>query len=292
MDIWRCGVVAQPIESLLRNGLQQAAVHWLPEQPAGQFLADPFGWPMGSALHVFVERFDYRTRHGVIDRLTLDDSGRVMESRPALREAWHLSYPLVFEGEGATWMLPESFRGERLTLYRGDAALDNWRSELPIELDRVPVDATPLWHAGRWWMFYSPADTKLTRFSHLHVAWAERLAGPWHAHPRNPVRVDASSSRPGGRAVVVDGRILLPVQDCSRTYGGGIRPLWIDRLDERTFEASAGAVLSLPATAGVYGDGMHTLSGSGAWTVFDVKRVDRSGRGWWFDLQRWLQASA
>lgn len=290
MDIWRCGVFAQSIDSLLREGAQPI-VHWLPEQPAGQFLADPFGWQAGSLLHVFVERFDYRSRHGVIDRLTLDQRGELLESRPALREPWHLSYPVVFEGEGAVWMLPEAFRGQRLTLYRGDAAMEQWRTEFTIELDRVPVDATPLWHGGRWWLFYSPADTKVTRKSHLHVAWAERLAGPWHAHPGNPVRVDMSSSRPGGRAVVIDGRIFLPVQDCSRTYGGAIRPLWIDRLDESRFAATVGAVLPLPASAGIYSDGMHTLSACGDWTVFDVKRVDRSGRGWWFDLHRWLRPS-
>ena len=291
MDIWRCGVIAQPLEHLL-NTDGQSAVHWLPEQPAGQFLADPFGWQAGSLLQVFVERFDYRTRHGVIERLTLDHSGRLLETRTALHEPWHLSYPLVFEGEGAVWMLPESHHARRLTLYRADAALEHWNAELQIQLDRVPVDATPLWHDGRWWMFYSPADTKLTRFSHLHVAWAQRLAGPWHAHPLNPVRVDIRSSRPGGRAVLINGRILLPVQDCSRTYGGAIRPLWIERLDERRFESSVGAALPLPASAGIYRDGMHTLSACGAWTLFDVKRVDRSGRGWWLDLQRWLRASA
>src|SRR5690349_19483814 len=128
MDIWRCGVFAQSIDSLLREGARPV-VHWLPEQPAGQFLADPFGWQAGSLLHVFVERFDYRSRHGVIDRLTLDHRGELLESRPALREPWHLSYPVVFEGEGAVWMLPEAFRGQRLTLYRGDAAMEQWRTE-------------------------------------------------------------------------------------------------------------------------------------------------------------------
>ncbi|MEJ0100751.1 MAG: formyl transferase [Pseudomonadota bacterium] len=287
MDIWRCGFIARPLQQLL-GGWPDAVVHWFPEQPAGRFLADPFGWQQGETLHVFAEALDYRSHHGTIERWSFDSSGRLLESRPALREAWHLSYPLVFEAEGAVWMLPEAHRSGTLTLYRGDDKLERWQPETSITLDAAPVDATPLWHAGRWWLFYTPAGPKP---QHLHVAWSGRLTGPWHAHPLNPVRVDAAGARPAGRAVIIDGRIMLPVQDCTSTYGGAVRPLWIDRLDEREFSASLAAPLALPPGAGNYRDGMHTLSASGDWTVFDVKRVDRSGRGLLYDLQRYMRPS-
>jgi hypothetical protein len=289
MDIWRCGFVAQPIEALLAGWPDAAHVHWFPEQPPGRFLADPFGWQQGDTLHVFAEALDYRTRHGTIERWSFDATGRLLEARPALRENWHLSYPLVFEAEGAVWMLPEAHRSGGLTLYRGDDALEHWQPEVQIVLDAAPVDATPLWHEDRWWLFYTPAGLSPPR---LHVAWAQRLTGPWHPHPLNPVRIDATAARPAGRAVVLGGRVMLPVQDCSETYGGAVRPLWIERLNEREFSASASAALTLPPGAGVYHDGMHTLSACGDWTLFDVKRVDRSGRGLLFDLQRWLRPSA
>lgn len=288
MDIWRCGFIAQPVESVLAGWSNTAAIHWFPEQPRGTFLADPFGWQQGDTLHVFAEHMDYRSHHGTIQRWSFDAAGRLLEARPVLREPWHLSYPLVFAAEGATWMLPEANRSGGLTLYRGDAVLEHWRPELRITLDAAPVDATPLWHQGRWWLFYTPAGHKPAR---LHVAWAERLSGPWHVHPRNPVRIDQAAARPGGRAVVVDGRVMLPVQDCSSTYGGAVRPLWIERLDEGEFIAAPAAPLPLPPGAGIYGEGMHTLSGCGAVTLFDVKRVDRSGRGWLYDLRRWLRPS-
>jgi YD repeat-containing protein len=243
-------------------------------------------------VHVFVERYDYRDRHGFIERYTLDADGRLQDVRLALRERWHLSYPQVFEGEGAVWMLPEAHHSGGLTLYRADALLETWQPAARIALDRVAVDATPLWHRDRWWLFYSPADTKTTRRSHLHVAWAARLEGPWHPHPGNPVRIDAASARPGGTAVQIGERILLPVQDCTRTYGGATRPLWISRLDETGFEAACGEPLSLPASAGRHRDGMHTLSACGDWTLLDVKYVDRTGRGWLYGLRRLLGPSA
>ncbi len=288
MDIWRCGFAARPLEQLLNGWPEAAAIHWFPEQPPGRFLADPFGWQQGATLHVFAEALDYRSHHGTIERWSFDHAGQLIESRPALREAWHLSYPLVFEAEGAVWMLPEAHRSGTLTLYRGDDALERWQPETRITLDAAPVDATPLWHADRWWLFYTPAGPKPPR---LHVAWSERLTGPWHTHPANPVRIDAAGARPAGRAVVIDGRVMLPVQDCSTTYGGAVRPLWIDHLDERGFSASLAAPLALPPGAGIYRDGMHTLSACGPWTVFDVKRVDRSGRGLLYDLQRYMRPS-
>jgi hypothetical protein len=61
-------------------------------------LADPFGWQEAGVLHLFAERYDYGTRHGVIDRLALDASLQVIDTQRCLREPWHLSYPLVFAG--------------------------------------------------------------------------------------------------------------------------------------------------------------------------------------------------
>jgi len=286
-DIWRCGVVAEPIDMLLSRGRIDGPVAWLDEEPAFQFLADPFGWrDEEGLLHVFAEHYDYRTRHGTIEALVFDDAMRLLSRHPCLKEPWHLSYPQVFAAEGAVWMLPEAHRSGALTLYRDRGGVRDWQAECRIELDSVPVDASILRHRDRWWLFYSPATNKVTKQSHLHIAWADRLCGPWTVHPANPVRVDRRSARPGGTPVVIGDRIMLPVQDCSATYGGALRPLWIDRLDEREFHAEVGDSLGLPASAGAYRDGMHTLTACGDITLFDVKRIDTSLPGLALDLRR------
>ncbi|WP_173012725.1 formyl transferase [Niveispirillum sp. SYP-B3756] len=285
-DIWRCGIIDRPVEQVLRQGLADQPVHWLPEEPRFHFLADPFPWRQDGQLHLFAEAYDYSSRHGTIDLLTLDADFRLLERRPCLAEPWHLSYPTVFAADGAVWMLPEAHRSGRLYLYRMRDGLHDWVREAEIGLDRVPVDATPLYHEGRWWLFYSPADRRETRMGHLHVAWAERITGPWYPHPGNPVRIDMASSRPGGTAVLIDGRIMLPTQDCSHTYGGALRPLWIDRLDETGFTATSGAPLVVPASAGRYREGFHTLSSGAGVTVIDVKYIDRSLAGLWLELRR------
>lgn len=288
-DIWRCGLIASPIPSIVTEGQIAGPVTWLTEEPSFQFLADPFGWwREDGLLDVFVEHYDYRTRHGTIQALTFDSALQLVDRRSCLSEPWHLSYPQVFAGEGAVWMLPEAHRSGRLTLYRAHGELTDWRPECTIPLDCVPVDATILRREGRWWLFYSPATSKMTKIAHLHVAWADRLCGPWTPHPGNPVRVDRRSARPGGTPVVIGERIMLPVQDCTATYGGAIRPLWIDTLDDARFEAQVGEALALPNTAGAYRDGMHTLSACGDITLFDVKRVDTSLHGLVLDVRRML----
>lgn len=286
-DIWRCGIVDAPIETVIADGGILKSVRWIDEEPDFQFLADPFGWRDDAGrLHVFAEHYDYRTRHGTIQSLIFDDHFRLLERRPCLIEPWHLSYPQIFAADGAMWMLPEAHRSGGLTLYRAHGDLADWRAECRIDLDCVPVDASILHHQDKWWLFYSPATSKQTKVSHLHLAWAESLCGPWTAHPNNPVRIDRSSARPGGTPVTIGSRIMLPMQDCTATYGGAIRPLWVDRLDEQRFEASVGEALLPPISAGAYRDGMHSLTACGDVTLFDVKRIDTSLRGLALDFRR------
>ncbi|CDO35447.1 hypothetical protein SAMN06295987_104149 [Novosphingobium mathurense] len=278
----------QPVEAVLESGIAADKVRWLGAEPEFTFLADPFGYRFGDHLHLFAEQYDYRTRHGVIERLTFDGGFDLVERKLVLREPWHLSYPFVFEGEGATWMLPEAHRSGRLTLYRACGELEDWRAECEIALDCVPVDASILRYRDRWWLLYSSAASKADKLGSLHVAWAETLCGPWTPHPGNPVRLDRASSRPGGTPVLLGDRIMLPVQDCVRTYGAAIRPLWIDRLDENGFQAEAGTPLTVPADAPQPCEGMHTLTACGDVTLFDVKTVDRSLAGLALDLRRSL----
>jgi hypothetical protein len=285
-DLWRIGIVPLTLETILADGgFGNGAVRWLNEPAGLRFDADPFGLWHADRLHLFVEAFDYRDRIGRIDVLTFDRALNPIGRRIVLTEPWHLSYPYVFRADGGIYMLPEAHRSGRLTLYRADAFPDDWRPVAEIVLDVVPVDATPLFHERRWWLFYSPAAPRGAAMEHLHAAFADSPSGPWTPHPDNPVRRSRDSSRPGGTPCVIDGRIVLPVQDCSATYGRAIRPLTISMLSPERFEAQVGAPLEPPPCAGIYRDGLHTLSSCGAVTLIDVKRVERSALRRWHDLR-------
>lgn len=266
-DIWRIGAVRAPLDDVLRGGLHGREIAWLAGTPALSFLADPFGIWRDGLLHVFAEAYDYRDRHGTIDALTFDPELRLLERRRVLAEPWHLSYPFIVETDGEIYMLPEAFKSGGLTLYRAADFPHRWEPVQRITLDQTPIDATPAFHNGLWWLFYTPATTRVAKVSALHAAFAPRIIGPWTPHPMNPVRFDASSSRPGGTPLVRDGALVIPMQDCRKTYGGAIRPLTITALTPQTFAATAGEVLTAEEA-----DGFHTVSAAGDMTLIDVKR--------------------
>jgi hypothetical protein len=277
LDIWRVGVAEAPIAEIARGGFPpDALIHWLPEEGRLKFLADPFGvWAEGRLL-LFAEAYDYRTRRGVIELVELDADFSIAARSVVLREPWHLSYPQVVETEGAWWMIPEAHRSGVLTIYRAAAFPHRWDPVVRLDLDTAAIDPTPFRYDGLWWLAYSPTGPQRWKQGRLHFAFAERLAGPWRTHPRNPVHIDLRSSRPGGTVWLENGLPHLPVQDCSSTYGGAIRVLKIMELTPRRFEAEATAPLAAPASVGAYRQGLHTLSACGPTTLFDVKRVARS----------------
>ncbi len=78
---------------------------------------------------------------------------------------------------------------------------------------------------------------------------------------------------------------MLPVQDCSQTYGGGIRPLWFDVLTPDRVVCNPGPQLPIPRAFAPFTEGLHTLSAAGAVTLIDVKRTELSLHGLGIEIQ-------
>ncbi|MGG6429259.1 glucosamine inositolphosphorylceramide transferase family protein [Acetobacter ghanensis] len=288
-DIWRVGIVNSPMHTILERGsLEDMPVVWTPPMRRFCFRADPFGLWRDGKLHVFVEDYDYRVRVGSIDVFIYDAAFNLLEQRKALQTPWHLSYPYIFEAEGETWMLPEAHHSGRLTLYRSVRFPDQWEETAVIPLgEDIAVDATPFFHDGLWWLFYTPAMRPPAPVGELHLAYAPTLLGPWTRHHANPVRLDSASTRPGGTPCVLNGKVVLPVQDCTYTYGGAIRPLTFDELTPERVRTHAGSPIRRPASYAPYAEGMHTLAAVGDVTLIDTKYTDLSARG--IGLQAWRE---
>lgn len=285
-DIWQAGILHAPIAKLLDGAaLRQVPITWLPEQPSYCFLADPFGVARAGQLHVFVEYYDYRDKHGVIHYYTYDRTFTLVDQGCALRAAHHVSYPQIIEDDGEIYMLPEAYRSGKLTLYRAKQFPRTW--EPVCDLLTLPaIDASVIKHNEMWWMFYALPGAGNRAMRELHVASATKLTGPWTPHPQNPVRTALDSARPGGQPFVSDGRVYLPTQDCTDTYGGAVTLLRLDELSTTDVKASAQRHI-VPTTINTpVSDGLHTLSACGDVTLFDVKRIDRSSIRILIDLQR------
>jgi hypothetical protein len=94
------------------------------------------------------------------------------------------------------------------------------------------------------------------------VFFAPSVEGPWTPHPMNPIVIDRRLARPGGAFVRSGGRILLPVQDGTEGYGGGLGLSELLALDANTVR------LSEP----------RPISPSGDWPYPRIHTLNRAGR--------------
>lgn len=297
-DFWQVGIVPLPLHDMNARSLQAVRdrITWLPDAGRWRYLADPFGLVRGDALHVFVEAYDYRIKRATIERheFGLADL-RWRGQATVLDKPFHLSYPQVFEHEGETWMVPETYQAGEIALYRAaDESLNHWERECAL-IGGVPgADASVIEHDGRWWMFYTIVGAGARDQRELHVAHAPALAGPWTPLATNPVRVNREGARPAGRPFVgSDGVLVLPVQDSSTGYGGATRLLRFPVLTPERVDIDAGAErLTGDLVSATHTAGLHTLSGCGDYTLIDVKRIDRSRGRQWLDFKRRLRRLA
>lgn len=271
-EIWRVGVVKAPIERIADAGsLDGFNVKWIEAERSLCFLADPFGLWRDGRLYLFAEAYDYRTRRGNIVAYVLDADLNVLEQRTVLDEPWHLSYPNVFEADGEIWMLPEGYKSGTLSLYRAVEFPWQWEKVPEFSFPCAAIDPSPLYADDRWWMFYTPPAPKAARTSALMLATAPHLFGPWENVSAEAIRVDKSGARMGGTPFRHRGKLVLPTQDCSQSYGGALRLLEMSEASLRAPSLVAGAHLQAPADGAPYVQGLHTLSAAGDVTLIDTR---------------------
>ena len=115
--------------------------------------------------------------------------------------------------------------------------------------------------------FASVAEEGTSSWDTLALFHAPRLAGPWTAHPANPVLVDAATARPAGMMFTRDGALLRPAQDCTAGYGSALTLCRVDRLDRDGYAQTLAA--RLVARPDWPREGVHTLNAAGGLEVID-----------------------
>jgi hypothetical protein len=239
--------------------------------PKDRLWADPF-----PALHeghhwiLFEERIS--AGPGRIAAVEVGPSGVIGTPIPVLERPYHLSYPFIFEWDGATYMIPETEENRTVELYRAEDFPTRWTLDRVLLSDLRAVDATLAQIDGRWWMFVNIAESEEAPLDdELHLYSADSPLGPWLAHPWNPVKSDVRSARPAGRPFRFRGAWYRPSQDCSGRYGAAVVVNRITRLDETAYtETEVGRLLPAWRPNLV---GTHTLNAGGGLTVIDAQRL-------------------
>jgi hypothetical protein len=214
-------------------GVRRAISEHLPTSAGGprfQFIelagrsscADPFPIVVDNVVHLFCEDAPLRAGRGTIAHAVIGADGTAGPVQTVLDEPFHLSYPFVFEHNGAMYMLPETRQARRVALYRAERFPDRWVRDRTLIEDVEASDPTLLEYEGRLWLFLCISASAESPTDELFAFHADGLDGVWQPHPGNPIVSDVRRARPAGRFFVADNMLIRPSQDCAKRYGYGV----------------------------------------------------------------------
>lgn len=266
VEEWNVGTATGTPEQVFERDFM-SRVDWLPPDRSLCFRADPFGWREGQDETVLLyEKFDYREGKGRIVR-NLGGTEEVIGDFP-----YHASYPYLIQQDSQRYAIPELSEMARPMAFPINRNSPKWPNEgVPLEgLEGVPLsDGTIFFHQDRYWLFGMKADQESNAV--LHAWHAPSCFGPWTPHKRNPIKIDITSSRPGGMPFSWQGKVIRPTQDCSTTYGAAIVLNQVETLTPTEFRETTIARIE-PDPNSNYPDGVHTLNVIDGMIFVDAKR--------------------
>ena len=239
--------------------------------PAGRFLADPFVCHREGRTWCFVEDFSYDDGKAVISVFEIAGI-RAGEPRCCIREAFHLSFPFIFEYENDLYMCPETHQNHDIRVYRCTEFPMKWDLSSILMTNVSAADTMLFASKGRWWMLtnldYSGLDDQNDE---LYLFSADSpLATNWLSHPNNPIAIDPGVARNAG-LIVEGGRLFRAAQrQAFDPYRKSVTIREISALSE--VEYAERPVCSIDSSFVSSGKAVHHLSSSGDVTVIDICR--------------------
>ena len=206
--------------------------------PLDRSWADPFLWKHGGDWFIFCEEWLCHEPHAHIAVMQISPEGRVLSpAKPVLTKPHHLSYPFLFEHEGALHMIPEGGRGRTIDVYQCEDFPQRWRKRATLMRNLQYADATLFEHKAKWWLFATIKRGLFALNRDLFGFWADTpLTDQWNPLPANPVVRGLTSARPAGRVFELGGKLFRPSQNCLVRYGHSLRINEILRLDTKHYQ--------------------------------------------------------
>lgn len=269
IDHWNIGILNFPIREIFQKEFK---ISWFKVGNNLKFKADPFGLEIGGKKFVIFEEYLQMEKRGVIAIAPLessqDSSMNIGESKIILDDNKHLSYPFIINHENRIFLICESYKSKKLSLYEIDKKELTAIKIRDIFVDKKIIDPSIIFYQDKFWLFYSINSEEN---SDLYMAFANSLFDEFKQHPKNPVKVDVSSARSAGTPFILDGKIYRPAQNCTKTYGGSIVINRITELSEENFSEEFEKEIK-PDLYNEYKEGFHTLSECGDLTLIDGKK--------------------
>jgi hypothetical protein len=186
------------------------------------FVADPFMVRVDHAWYMFFEVMNRQTRKGEIGLAISEDGVKWTYQQIVLTEPFHLSYPYIFEWMNDYYMIPETHKAGSIRLYKTRNFPVGWSLANTLISGPRFSDSAIVRYAGKWWLF-TETDLKM-KFDTLRLYYADDLIGPWLEHPKSPIiEGNSKNTKPAGRLLVLNNRVIRYAQDCHLVYGMQVR---------------------------------------------------------------------
>ena len=225
--------------SFIEKGIKD--LHVLP-MPKDEFWADPFLYhnKVDGKNYLFIERFPFDSKKGVLSCGEINENLNVHNMHDVLVRDYHFSYPHLIEEDGELFMMPECSANRRLEVYRCVDFPDKW------ELYSTGMEGESLADTvyyrdknGDAWIFTAQRDTSADLHCTLmNIYKVDSLKfNKVTPHRLNPIIIDSSHSRNGGRIYEEDSKLYRVAQDNTHgRYGYGISVRQIIKLTLEEYE--------------------------------------------------------
>ena len=188
---------------------------------ASVILADPFLFIWNNRLFLFYEHLKKWYGKGRICMRYTDDLINWSEEIEILNEPFHLSFPFVFEDDGAVYMIPETGEDHSISLYKAvDDSLAKWKRVKKLIEGEIPWYDSVVLKKGSSYYLFTGHDNLKCQTQHLFVS--NNLLGPYKEHPMSPIYNGRDGGRNAGSIIDHNGTYYRPVQMCIDSYGAQV----------------------------------------------------------------------
>jgi hypothetical protein len=243
--------------------------------PTGRFWADPYALQRDGTNFVFFEDASISTGRGHISVMRMERNGAYNAPTKILDKPYHLSYPFVFEWDGATYLVPESAENHTIELYRCIEFPNRWEFVHNLMENIAAYDATFIEYDQLWWMFVNIRQhAGASTWDELCLFYSDSpISQDWQPHPQNPIVSDVRSARPAGRIFMQNGQLHRPSQNSSFRYGYALNINRILELTKTSYREQLVRTIEPNWSSSIRG--VHTLSCVDRLTLIDVMHRSR-----------------
>ena len=244
------------------------------KNPAFHWCADPFPITINDKQYIFAEIMSRITGKASIGYVCLND--KKIRWKKCFKPKFHISFPNIYSDGKAVYAMPETYQDHCLAKYSVSTQDFSWKKEEVILSLSYCVDSCfdkdgktiLLTYENNGHCSKSPNTLVIRNFS-------------------NPSEIlfsvvdKGNLLRPAGNCFMMEGSLILPSQDCTSIYGGGIifnkldlKNQRIERLDSSIYPSDIKANSEYSKAAGC-----HTYNCCDDLEVIDVLLPKFSIRG-------------